>query len=99
MKKFIQDPLRAFLSIIGIAFVMFLFTLSMASCESRSERHFKEAQETKQAIEVVEHNAKPIILETLHSRNLGNGIYKMTIDSIEYIIVADYDALAIIKHK
>ena len=98
MKKFIQDPLKVLLSIIGALFVFFILIM-FTSCKSRSERHFELAQEQKQAIEVVEHNNKPIIIETLHSNNLNNGIYKLTIDSTEYIVLSDYDALAIIKHK
>ena len=87
MKRFIQDPLRAFLSIIGIAFVLFLFTLSLPSCESRSERNFKQAQETKQAIEVVNHNAKAIIIETLHDGYIAEGVHKISVDSANQFII------------
>ena len=100
MKRFIQDPVRAFLSIIGIAFVMFLITLSVSSCESRSGRHFREAQETKQATQVVEHNAEAIVIETLHNGDFTDGVYKISVDSSEYILfVNHYNSIAIVKHK
>ena len=99
MKNFMKDPLKVFLSIIGISFVMFLTAISFTSCESKSKTHFEQAQETKQAIEVVNHNDKAIIIETLHKGTLGNGVYKLTIDSTEYIVLSDFDALAITKHK
>ena len=97
MKNLTKDPLKVFLIIIACGFILFISALFITSCRTKTQ--FEQAQETKQAIEVVNHNDKAIIIETLHSNNLNNGIYKLTIDSTEYIVLSDYDALAIIKHK
>ena len=106
MKNFIQDPLKVLLSIIGALFVFFILIpigihlSGQIGIHLSGQSHFEQAQETKQAIQVVNHNSKPIILETLSKENLQNGIYKLTInDSNQFIIVADYDALAIERLK
>ena len=99
MKKFIEDPIRVFLSTIATAFVFFVLFLFTTSCESRSAKHFRELEESKTAYEVVNHNTKAIIVETLHSHTLHYGTYKMTIDKVEYIVVVNHDGTAIIKHQ
>jgi hypothetical protein len=98
MKNFIQDPLKVFLSIIGILFLTCLIFLS--SCTERNRRNsFEEAEASLSPTQIVNHSAKPIIIETLYKGNIKSGIYKIKVDSSEYIIINDYDALAIAKHK
>jgi hypothetical protein len=95
MKKFIKDPLKVFVSsIFFLAFAIVLIT-QLTSCVSEIEK----AQKEKQAVEVVNDNTKDIIIETLHGRQLRNGVHKLTIDSSQYIVVVDFDAMAITKHK
>jgi hypothetical protein len=90
MNRFFEDPLRVFLSTIATAFVICILLL-FTSCTTSND--------VKHAYEVVNHNTDPIIIETLHEGRIYCGVYKMTIDSSEYVVVADYEAVAIIKHK
>jgi hypothetical protein len=98
MKRFFEDPLRVFLSTIASAFVLCMLVLFTTSCESESE--FDKIEETIQATQVVNHNAESIIVETLHDgRDFDSGIFKVTIDGVEYIVVSNYGSgTAIIKH-
>jgi hypothetical protein len=98
MKRFIQDPLKVFLSSIGILFIACLLFLS--SCGSQ-KTEMQSAIETKKATHVVNHNVKNIIVETLHDgRDFDSGIFKVTIDNVEYVVVSNYGSgTAIIKHE
>ncbi len=51
------------------------------------------------ATEVVIHSDKPIVLETLQKGNMSAGVYKVKIDSSEYILVYKSEGVAIVKHK
>jgi hypothetical protein len=93
-----KDPLKVFLSSIGILFVVCLIFLS--SCSERNRRDTKQAQQTKQATQVVNHSEENIIVETLHSGRFDDGVYKFKIDSSEYVVVVQhYNSIAIAKHK
>lgn len=96
MKNFFQDPLKVFLSVIGILFLSCLIFLS--SCTEQDT--FEQAEQTKQATQVVNHSDKNIIIETLHSHYFQDGVYKLKIDTSEYILVVNnYNSIAITKHK
>ena len=78
-----------------------LFTACILILTSCSQpREFEQAQETKEAIQVVNHNEKQIIIETLHNDFLVSGVYKITIDSNNtFVVISNYDALAIERLK
>ena len=89
--KWIYNPIKVFAVVFGLVGLIFLMT----SC-LEPNREFEQAQETKEAIQVVNHNEKQIIIETLHNDFLVSGIYKITIDSNNtFVVISNYDALAI----
>ena len=53
----------------------------------------------KKATEVVIHSDKPIVIETLHEGYINVGVYKVKVDSSEYILVYKAQGVAIVKHK
>lgn len=54
----------------------------------------------KQATTVINHSDKDIIIETLHQGGFSDGVYKLSIDTNDYIVVVThYDAVAITKHN
>jgi hypothetical protein len=65
------------------------------ACTSPSSRSAKE----KRATEVVIHSDNPIVIETLHSGSLKSGIYKVKVDSSEYVYISDASGVSIVKHK
>jgi hypothetical protein len=86
MKNFIQDPLKVFLSVIGILFLTCLIFLS--SCSSNtSQDTFEQAEASLSPTQIVNHSANPIILETLYKGNIGSGIYKVILNKHEKFIV------------
>ena len=86
-------------NILIVAYTTFIYaivlTAMLSSCSSPSSRRAKE----KKATEVVIHSDKPIVLETLHEGHINIGIYKIKIDSSEYILVYKAQGVAIVKHK
>ena len=72
-----------------------VLTAMLSSCSSPSSRMAKE----KKATRVVIHSDKPIVIETLQEGHINSGIYKVKIDSSEYILVYKAQGVAIIKHK
>jgi uncharacterized protein YpmS len=58
--------------------------ISLVACKSRSQRNAESGN--KYATIVTNHSDKNIIIETLHSGYIKEGIYKITIDSNIYIL-------------
>jgi hypothetical protein len=83
MKNFFQDPLKVFLSVIGILFLTCLIFLS--SCTEQDT--FEQAEASLSPTQIVNHSANPIILETLYKGNIGSGIYKVILNKHEKFIV------------
>lgn len=85
--------------ILIVTYTTFIYAIvliaMLSSCSSPSSRRAKE----KKATELVIHSDKPIVLETLQEGNMNAGVYKVKIDSSEYILVYKAQAVAIVKHK
>ena len=86
-------------NILIVAYTTFIYaivlTAMLSSCSSPSSRMAKE----KKATEVVIHSDKPIVIETLHEGYINVGVYKVKVDSSEYILVYKAQGVAIVKHK
>ena len=87
-------------NILIVAYTTFIYaivlTAMLSSCTSRS----REAYENRKlATEVIIHSDKPIVIETLHSGSLKSGIYKVKVDSSEYVYISDASGVSIVKHK
>jgi len=83
---------KTFLMGLYVAVVYGIVIFSMTSCNDKTELP------KKTATEVVNHNDKDIIIETLHQGRLNRGVYKMMIDSNDYIVIIN-NGTAIIKHN
>jgi len=83
---------KTFLMGLYVAVVYGIVIFSMTSCNDKTELP------KKTATEVVNHNDKDIIIETLHLGYISCGVYKITIDSNIYVVVSN-DGTAIIKHN
>ncbi len=81
--------------ILIVTYTTFIYAIvliaMLSSCSSPSSRRAKE--------KIVIHSDKPIVLETLQQGNMNAGVYKVKIDSSEYILVYKAQGVAIVKHK
>ena len=82
---------KNFLMGLYVAVIYGIVIFSMTSCN---------VEQTKTATQVINHSDKDIIIETLHEGSLNSGIYKVSVDTSQYIIAINhYDAIAITKHN
>ena len=90
---------KTFLAGLYVAVIYIIVILYMVSCNSPH----RDSMPKKKATLVVNHSDKDIIIETLHSGNIDKGIYKVLIDSSEYIIISKETSqgtsVAITKHN
>jgi len=87
-------------NILIVAYTTFIYAIVLITILSSCTSSSREAYENRKlATEVTIHSDKPIVIETLHSSTLKGGIYKIKVDSSEYIYISSATGVSIVKHK